>query len=320
MKFFCGILTLVLIFSVFSFLSPTVYGEDAPERVVLTPKILVESYTCTSLEEDTQAGNVKAGDRIQVKITLVNKSKTEAVQNMTVTATTEGNGLFLESISDTQYIEYFPANATIDVIYEYETRADMSAGQYSIGIHYDFAYGGGMTSAGSGTARITVTQPLKMELSVIQIPEKAVISDTVTVGIQAINLSHAKAYNVRAIIEADGFLPCGTAYIGDVEGGTAKEGSVQVTITGLIKGNFPYGQTKGTVTFYYEDADGNERTEVKQFTTMIESPFSTGANTVEDKPQQWWSIMAIIGGIILIFTTVIILRKIKECRKNEMVS
>ena len=298
---------------------PNAKEEEPEEEIVLTPKVLVQSYECVAITDDGETAIIKAGDKIKVKVTLVNTSGTESLKNITVTANATTDNFILQSVSDTIYINSVGAGATFDVIYEYETKTDMPAGQYNIGISYDFAYGKGMSSAGSGNARVTITQPLEMELSITQIPSKAVISDTVSVGVQAINLSRAKAYNVRAVIEADGFSPMGTIFIGDVDGGMSAEGLGQVTVTGLTKGNFSYGQTKGTVTFYYEDADGNELTEVKNFTTTIESPFSGKAKTEEDNPTQWWLIMAVIVVIIATAVTVVVIKKIKG-RKNEKAS
>lgn len=298
---------------------PNAKEEEPEEEIVLTPKVLVQSYECVAITDDGETAVIKAGDKIKVKVTLVNTSGTESLKNITVTANATTDSFILQSVSDTIYINSVGAGAAFDVIYEYETKADMPAGQYNIGISYDFAYGKGMSSAGSGNARVTITQPLEMELSITQIPSKAVISDTVSVGVQAINLSRAKAYNVRAVIEADGFSPMGTIFIGDVDGGMSAEGMGQVTVTGLTKGNFSYGQTKGTVTFYYEDADGNELTEVKNFTTTIESPFSGEAKNEEDNPAQWWLIMAVIVVVIATAVTVVVIKKIKG-RKNEKAS
>lgn len=298
---------------------PNAKEEEPEEEIVLTPKVLVQSYECVAITDDGETAVIKAGDKIKVKVTLVNTSGTESLKNITVTANAATDSFILKSVSDTIYINSVGAGATFDVIYEYETKTDMPAGQYNIGISYDFAYGKGMSSAGSGNARVTITQPLEMELSISQIPSKAVISDTVSVGVQAINLSRAKAYNVRAVIEADGFSPMGTIFIGDVDGGMSAEGMGQVTVTGLTKGNFSYGQTKGTVTFYYEDADGNELTEVKNFTTTIESPFSGETKTEEDAPEQWWIIMAVTAAVIIVGVTIIVIKKIKV-RKNEKAS
>ncbi len=297
---------------------PNAKEEEPEEEIVLIPKVLVQSYECTAVTDDGETTVIKAGDKIKVKVTLVNTSGTESLKNITVTANATTDSFILQSVSDIQYIASVGAGATFDVIYEYETKSDMPAGQYNIGISYDFAYGKGASAAGSGIARVMITQPLEMELSVMQIPSKAVISDTIEIGVQAINLSRAKAYNVRAVIEADGFSPYGTAYIGDVEGGMSANGTVQVTITGLTKGNFSYGQTKGTVTFYYEDADGNELTEVKNFTTTIESPFSGDTKAEEDDPSQWWIIMTVIAVIIVAFVIVFIIKRIKGFRKNEV--
>lgn len=298
---------------------PNAKEEEPEEEIVLTPKVLVQSYECVAITDDGETAVIKAGDKIKVKVTLVNTSGTESLKNITVTANATTDSFILQSVSDTIYINSVGAGATFDVIYEYETKADMPAGQYNIGISYDFAYGKGMSSAGSGNARVTITQPLEMELSITHIPSKAVISDTVSVGVQAINLSRAKAYNVRAVIEADGFSPMGTIFIGDVDGGMSAEGMGQVTVTGLTKGNFSYGQTKGTITFYYEDADGNELTEVKNFTTTIESPFSGETKTEEDAPEQWWIIMAVTAAVIIVGVTIIVIKKIKV-RKNEKTS
>ena len=292
-------------------------NDEQEEEITLTPKVLIQSYECTAVTDDGEITTIKAGDKIKVKVTLVNTSQTEPLKNMTVTASAANDSFILQSISDTQFVDSVSAGSTFDVTFEYLTKSDMPAGQYNIGLSYDFAYGKGMSSAGNGNARVTITQPLEMELSITQIPSKAVISDTVSVGVQAINLSRAKAYNVRAVIEADGFSPIGTIFIGDVDGGMSAEGLGQVTITGLTKGNFSYGQTKGVVTFYYEDADGNEFTETKKFTTTIESPFSGEAKAEEDNPTQWWIIMAVIVVIIVTSVTVIVIKKIKGRRSEN---
>lgn len=293
--------------------------QKQDEEVILTPKVLVQSYECTALTDKGELHTIKAGDKIKVCVTLVNTSKTQPLNNMTVTAAAASESLILSSISDCQYIETVGEGASFDVIYEYETKSDMPAGQYDISVSYDFAYGRGMSSSGSGTARVTVTQPLEMELSVVRLPDKAVVSDTVPVDVRAINLSRAKAYNVRAVIEADGFSPAGTVFIGDVDAGISADGSGQIAVTGLTKGSFPYGQTNGTVSFFYEDADGNEFTDVKKFSTVIESPFSENTGT-EDKPDRWWGIMTVIAVIIAAFTVWGVVMKIRECRKNEQTS
>lgn len=224
---------------------PVVVPEPISEPGVLGPKILVQSCQAVSLEEGAEPGIVNAGDRLRVTVILLNTSKTEALENMMVMAGSPGENFALASPADSVYIGDMAAGGTIEVTYEYTVRPETPAGQYVIPLSYDFAYGKGLTGAGTGSARVNIRQPLEMEFALMQLPNEVVISDIVEVNVQAINLSHAKAYNVRAALEADGLLPSGTAFFGDLDGGTSAEKPLQVQITSLTQGDFPTGKPMG---------------------------------------------------------------------------
>lgn len=286
------------------------------EKTVLTPKVLVESYEYCPLPDGEPADGITAGENFEIRITLINTSKTEYLHNMTVTAASESSSLVLNDRSNCRYIDKVEPGGRIDVVYEYQAQSDMGEGRYDVNISYDFNYGEGMSAGGSGKASVSVVQPLELELSLHRIPSKATVSDTVTIGVEAINISRAKAYNLRAVLEADGFSPVGNAFIGDLDGGAMGSSSFEVNITGLTEGNFPYGQTDGTVTFFYEDIHGNLFEEVKTFSAVIETPFSENISQSEDDPLYWWIIVAVIFTFILGFTifavTLAVKRKIKD--------
>lgn len=267
--------------------------------VVLGPKVLVQSCQAISMEEDGQPGTVNAGDHMRVTITLANTSQSQALENMLVTAASPGEGFALLSASDSVYIGTLAAGGTVDVIYDYQVNPETAAGQYVIPLNYDFAYNKGETGSGTGSARVNISQPLEMEFSLGRMPAEAVVSDMIEVNIQAINLSHAKAYNVRATLEGDGLLPVGTAFIGDLEGGTSGEKPLQVTITGLSQSETPYGPTSGTITYLYEDCDGQEFTQTGSFSLDVKSPFSENKTTEEDDPGQFWVVLGIIGTAVI---------------------
>ncbi|MCH5353429.1 MAG: hypothetical protein J1E06_08180 [Acutalibacter sp.] len=284
------------------------------EDIVLGPKILVQSCEAESLEEGGTPGKINAGDRMQVKITLENTSKTEGVENMTVTVGSPGDGFLFTGASDSTYVDSLPAGGTVDVIRTYTVKPETSAGQYEIPVSFDFAYGKGMTGTGSGTARVDISQPLEMEFSLLQMPAEAVVSDTVEVNVQAINLSRAKAYNVRAAIEGDGLSPAGTAFIGDLEGGTAQQIPLQILIAGLSQGNSFYGPTEGKITYQYEDGEGTEYSLEETFSLNIRSPFSDTPQQPEDEPGQWWVLMAVMAGALLLIAVFLGARKIRGRR------
>lgn len=275
--------------------------ETAPpeEPVILQPKILVQRIS---------GGEIAAGDTAELCITLKNTSHTETLENLTVTAAAPPY-LTLEAAADTLYFEKIEADAEFEAVFRCRTDADTPAGSYDLPLQFDFAYGKGMTGAGSGTARLTVTQPVQMSFPQVAIPAEAVVSDRLELHIQALNLGKSDAANVRAELTADGLLPEGTAFIGTVAGGTSAEAILYVQVSSK-RGAEPYGSTSGQITFSYTDETGAEHTETQNFTIMLKSPFSDRTSAPQQADSRAWIwIMAGIGGGILLLTGLLLLRR-----------
>ena len=150
-----------------------------------------------------------------------------------------------------------------------------------------------------------------------------VIVDHVQVGnvteasFQAMNLGRTMIYNVRAEITGDGLNPDGTLFIGDMEAGSVKSVSGRVVIGGLTEGTSLYGATTGTVTYYYEDADGKEYTETAEFTVTIESPFTDRETQEPDQTGQWWIIMAVLAGVIVVVVVILLIQRSRGKREQK---
>lgn len=299
--------------------TPTPEPTPAPtptpteEPVILPPKVLVASCEAVAFEDGAQPGAVDAGQSVRVRITLKNASETQAVENLTVSAASPGDGFIFESPADSVYLGRMEAGAEVEVAYDYTIRPDTPAGQYEIPLSFDFAYGKGISGSGTGTARIEVSQPLRLEFSLLQLPAEAVVSDTVEVNFQAVNLSHAAAYNVRATLTGDGLLPAGDAYIGDLESGSLQQAPMQVRVTGLT-GATPYGRTTATVVYRYQDGAGVDHEEEESFTVQIVSPFSDSPTQEPDAPGQWWAVMGAIGGLLLLLGGYLLFRRLRVHR------
>ena len=274
-------------------------AEAKEEPIVLQPKILVQ---CVS------GGDVDAGDTAELHITLKNTSRRSALQNLTVTVSAPEH-LTLEDAADTLYYERIKAGAEFEAVFRCKTDAVTPAGAYDLLLQYDFAYGKGMTGSGSGKARVTVRQPVKMEFPRVAIPAEAVVSDRLELHLQALNLGTTAASNVRAELTADGLLPEGTAFIGTVEGGTSAESVLYVQVSSK-RGEEPYGETTGQIIFTYEDENGTDHTEAQEFSITLRSPFSERAPVREQAPSRAWVwIMAVIGSAIVAFSTVLYYRR-----------
>lgn len=282
-------------------------AEDLP---TFAPKVMVKSYKYSKSE-------IQPGDEVKADIVLLNTSKENTVKNMTIAVTADTESFTLLSQSDSVYIEKLAPQEEKIITFSYRINAKTAAGQYDLGLAMDYADGDGNTYSTSGKAKITVQQSSEMQFDDLSFPSEVVVADVVEAKVQAMNLGRSKIYNVRAEIAADGLKPQGTIFIGDMEAGTAATGSTQVSVSSL-SGSKLYGNTEGTVTYYYEDESGKEYTEEVTFTTTIKSPFSDQKEeTTPDNTNQWWVIMAVILGCIAVAAGVIIVRKIHLKKQDE---
>ena len=269
-------------------------GGGGSEATTFAPKMIVQS--CTSSKEDIQAG-----DEVTLDITLRNTSSSESVRNMTVTIGDEGEFLNLLSPTDTIYVDSVPAGQTCVVSYKYKILASAAPGAYGLTVSMDYADSKAASQSASGKIRMMVAQAVKMEF------DAPVLDGEVAVG---------DVGNVRAVIEADGLVPEGTLFIGNVEAGKTASGSTKVNISGLSGANL-YGRTEGAVTCYYEDENGKEYEKKMDISTTIKTPFSNKEETETDDTGQWWTVMAVIAGILAVFVVTVILKSIKRNRKEE---
>ena len=275
------------------------------EPVILMPKLLVSSVL---------GNTVKAGENAEIHITIKNTSRSEGISNLTVTAASQSEFLSLKSEADTQYFEGIGVDSEFEVIYTYGIRSDAPEGQYEIPLQFDYSYAKGMTGSGTATARLYVEQSSEIEFSPVVMPSEAVVSDTLEIPVQAINLGLTSVKNVRAVLEGDGLIPQGTAFLGEIAGNSEATQTFTVQITGK-SGSEPYGKTSGRVTFYYTDQMGTEHSEVQEFSMMIKSPFVDLPEVKnETEPENWIWIMAVIWLVITVLTAYFVYRLRK--RKN----
>ncbi len=283
--------------------------EPTPkEEVVYPPKIIVSSYRCTS-----ESGEIAAGETVRLCITLTNTGKYEAASNMTVTVISPNENFTLLNASDTQYIESFGAEDSIEITYEFSIGLATLPGQYDFGLNYNYYYNKALSGQGAGSAKITVGGKLNMRFDAPLLPAEVTVSDTIEAQLHAMNLSRVTAYNVRAVIETDGLRPSGTVFIGNLDGGTSQTASVQIAITVLSGSDSAYGKTAGQITYYYEDADGNEYQQAQDITLTVKSPFSEKPTEPEDNPSQWWTVMLVVTCAIAVLGASLFV----TCRKRK---
>ncbi len=293
-------------------------SEPTPEKPTSQPKIIVSSY---SINPST----VLAGGEFTANITLKNTSGTKSVQNVSVSVSCDCPNFELLDDTNTIYIGKLAKNATTDIEVRYKTDLETPPQRYNITLSMEYDNSSAQTLSSQGAVTVTVKQPLRVEIEAPKVPQQVNAGDTMPLSFQVMNMGRSKVYNVRCQLAAPGLIPSETAFIGNMEAGTAMQGDMDVFIgtkdmTEGYEGEDKYGFTNGTITLIYEDEAGQEYSESIEFSTTINAPVISpvSAEPVEEqeKASQWW-ISLIIGGALIAILAVILIARGKKVKQNE---
>lgn len=270
------------------------------ELVILPPKTVI-----TSVEGNT----VKAGDIAELHITVKNTSGKEDIKNLTAKISAVSEYLILSDDSDTLFVDEIKRNGTKEIVYKYLVKSDAPSGSESINLSFSYYYANGISTSESSSITLNITQDTQVEFSEVIIPDKVTVSDSLDLNIQAINLGKNTIRNVRAVVECDGLYSSGAAFIGEIQGESSAESTINVSVSSK-SGSELYGKTNGKIVFYYTDSDGTEHVTEQNFETVIASPFTDYSyeETEQTSPKYWIYIMGVIISAIIVLVIYLVSR------------
>ena len=293
---------------------------------IFQPKVIVSKYSINP-------SPAVAGQEFTATVTLKNTSSSEDVRNMTVTASCSSADFALESDSSTVYINSLASGGTTNITLKYKTDLGTAPQQYSIALAIGYDSADGTSLTGTGTVPVIVSQPLSVQMDTPQIPSQVTAGDTIPLSFHVMNMGRSAIYNVRCELSAPGLVPSATAFIGNMNPGSASQGTMNVFISVKTTGSSSsssssnltdsdlYGLTSGKVTLIYDDASGKEYTKDTEFSTTINQPAagttSSESKTTPKKAGQWW-VSILIGGVIIAgLAAVLIVRRKKGLRHEN---
>ncbi len=284
-------------------------GDGQEEVPQFAPKVMIDSYKFSKK-------TILCGEKVTAKMTLHNTSSTEPIKNMLVSVA-PGENVELLGKSASRYVEQLGTGETVTLSFDFRVSAAAPRGQYNMDVTMDYADKKANPYTVQGVMKVLAEQPVQIEIAPVSVPDKIQVGETVELQAQAMNLGKGKIYNVRAVLEADGLTPSGTAFIGDMEPGTSMAGSMELTADGL-SGDSLYGTAQGKITFLYEDEAGNEMTQEQLFETSILSPLGeeNSGESVDDT-KQWWVVMAVIAVLLVQAAVIFIMRRAKNAPAKE---
>lgn len=285
---------------------PTIAATPKPTP---QPKVLLGSY-------QVQPDVVQAGGEFTATVTLKNTHERSAVQNMTVSVSTDSPSLTLLNESNSFFIKRLEKNATVDLVLKFRSDLNTPPQRYTVTLNMDYNNAEAMTLTGSGSFAVHIVQPLRVDMAAPELAATVNTGDTFPLGLQVMNLGRGAVYNVRCQVLVPGLVPSGAAFMGNMEAGTAATQKVDIYVgtrdMGADKSTGKYGLTQGVVQLTYEDSEGKEyTTDIPLSTTIQEAVIAQTQAPAEEKPQmggQWW-VSAAVGAAVIAALAVLLVRR-----------
>lgn len=301
-------------------------GKD-PNAPVSTPTPVV-TETPTSepkvIVSDSQVDHqpVQAGQDFAMTITLKNTSTIKSVQNMTVTATSDCTTMEFTDKSNTFYFSKLGKGSTAQITLHLKGDLTTAPGTYHINLALGYDDSDAKPQTGAGSAEISIGQDIHVEMDAPMMPKDVNVGDNFPLQLNVMNLSRAKAYNVRCVLNVPGLIAAGSAFIGNLEAGTAGQSSLNIFAGTKDNGsNGPYGLAQGKITLTYEDQNGKQYSTDYTVSTTIDQPtVQTSAQQSKATPQtasEWWISLAAAGGVIGGLAAFYIIKKKRRLKKDE---
>lgn len=274
------------------------------EKIIHQPKMLLD--TC-----NLSGKTLEAGSSENLTASFRNRSASEEMYNLKITAASSGNGLKLGKNS-WYFTKVSPGeNAVLESLLT--VAKDAESAENTLTFTFEYEDSKGTASTGTETLELTVTQPVRMELESMDVPTVVYASDTEELSVKARNLSRTKVYNARIRLSGTGLFPTEEVFLGNLEAGTEGEGVMKAyvgTRTMEEIGNDPgtsdaekYGPVSGTLTLTYEDGLGNVHEETKEYQTEIKKAQILSLHVSEEKEtgNSWWySVFAVVTAFLLL--------------------
>ena len=288
---------------------------EAAEEILHQPKLLLETCSLSDV-------SLKAGAEEPMKVQFRNRSETQTIYNLKVTASTDTKAV--QPLRNSWYFSSVAPGETVAI--EDGVKVAMATEDTSAVLSFDFEYEDkkGTAVSGKESVPLLIGQPTEVELHNAAFPAVLYATDTQEFSIQALNLSRVPVYNVRIQLLGTGLFPAEDVFIGNMDAGTEGNGAMQVYVgtrtmhaIGDDSGTEDvekYGPVNGTITLQYEDASGETHTQTETFQSEIKKPkvLSLEADDTQETNAWWISVFAAVGAGMLLVIVVLALRLRKK--------
>ena len=288
------------------------------------PVIIIESY-------DFGGMSITGGKEFLLKMNFKNTSTSTAIQNVKITISSatdeETGGVFTPAnSSNTFFIPKIGAGASIQKELGLYPKADADPKSYGIDVKFDYESAADSKHealTATETISIPLTQPDRFEITSANLFGPIYMGSEGQLSVNYVNKGKSKIFNLS--VELAGNFTAGekTSYIGNVDSGVSDSFDASLTPT-------EEGTLQGTAKFSYEDANGETKEVVKDFSCEVMAQPAmdpgmpeSGMPGEETPPQQggfpvWGTALLILGGIAVLVAGGLFLRKRIRAKRQRL--
>lgn len=271
------------------------------------------------------SSEVVAGEAFTLNASLMSTNGSNNVENATVTLVLPKEIKF-QTGSSIYYVGTVAPNKTVAASFALMPLATAEEGSYTITIKMSgINPTDGSTVEASADITVPVVQPERFEIANARIPESLMVGMNDGSGyatLDLVNKGKGSVYNVEVEVLGEGLsTEEGKQFVGTIAGGA--QNSTEFTLTADMG-----GQLEGKVVVSYENAKGEVKELVYEFTVMAEEmmidpgfdpgidvPVDPGAEGGGGMPIWVWALIVVLvlaGGV----TALVIVRKKRKAKKD----
>ncbi|WP_129595954.1 COG1361 S-layer family protein [Anaerophilus nitritogenes] len=255
----------------------------------LTPKIIVDNY-------NFGGEYVKTGEDFLLNISFYNTNKSNAISNIKVSLSSEGEIFTPVGSSNSFYIDEINAKGHAQKTIKLKPKVDAENKTYGINVDIEYEDHNGKQYTAKENIGIPVVQDLQLIVEQVEIPQEVFVGNPTGISVAFYNTGRSLLRNVMIKTVGDFEIQEGNVFLGNLEPG--KDDYYDVTITPSKE-----GKIKGKIIFEYDDNIGKHYTTEREFEMNVmkeemppmpeegmDMPDQDGKN-----PNKKWIIISIVG-------------------------
>lgn len=206
-------------------------GAESPGNAepASEPKVIIQEVV-------TAPSPCSAGSAFTTTCTLRNTSRKTAVRNMTVTYKSQSTDLIPNGGVTTSYIESIPANGTAQFAFSMLATETAASGAQKIDLSISYEGTDGTPYTTTDEITVLIQQKIRLEYDQPNFPTQVFVGDTMSASLNLYNKGKGTLYNVSVSLDVPGITPESSAFLGNMESGSAKTADIYAAVTGLGSG------------------------------------------------------------------------------------